>query len=310
MQIGPACYNIAPSRAITVTGPFLPWQRRYVVAKEEQVNSPGIAQPVVSGQEIGLRLFTMEPLSELTFLELDIMPIGTILYNASDPVPTVNAVQSAPFPLRDWTPAKARATWRVPGGDTTRSFDFDIGNGVVITTPPTNKVDVDLLVPSEQGLFDVPIPDGFVPLRDAGTRFATQVKCKATCVRSPAFSRPRFTQLVYLPGDAVAGSVGASVNLMPYATRVRVLAGEVPPSSALAVGEIVAQFSVDVMERAQGAALDPISALMPVFPIDFPTAHESLEVQVPQSEANVVRVSLTNPAKRANVVVVQDIAGI
>lgn len=310
MQIGPSCYNVAPQRTITVTGPFLPWQRRFVVAKQEQVNSPGIAQLVISGQEVGERLFTMEPLKELTFLELDIKPVGTVLYNAEEPVPTVNTVQGAPFPLRDWTPVKARATWYLPGGQVTRSFDFDIGNGVVITTPPTNKVDIDILVPSEEGLDLIPIPDDFVPLRTAGTRFATQVQCKATCVRSPAISRPRFTQLVYLPGDVPAGSVGASVNLMPYASRVRVLAGEIANSSALVIGDIVAEFSVDVVERVQGAALNPISALMPVFPIDFQTAHTSLDLAIPQSEANVVRVRNINPAKRANVIVMQDIIGI
>lgn len=312
MQTGPACYQIAPSRSITVTGPLLPWQRRFVVAKEEQVNSPGIAQPVISGQEVGLRLFTMEPLAELTFLELDIQPVGTLLYNAGDPVPTVDAVQSSPFPLKDWTPIKARATWYLPGGKGTRSFDFDIGNGVVITTPPTNKVDVDILVPSEVGLDLIPIPDNFVPLRDAGTRFATQVQCKATCVRSPALSRPRFSQLVFLDGATEAGSIGASVRLVPYVSRVRVLAGESPPRDPLVAGDIVAEFSTDVMERPQGTPLDPISDLFPVFPIDFPTTtpHASIDLPVPMPNANVVRVRMVNAARRANVIVVQDIMGL
>ncbi len=312
MQVGPSCYQLAPSRSISVTGPLFPWQNEFQVAMQEQVNSPAISQVVRSGPEVGERLFTMAPLSETSWIELDIRPRGTRFF-AADGESTVDEIASVD-PIRNiWTPVKARATYQALGGEM-RQFDFDVGVGVTIQVPPTNKVDVDLLVPKEEGIDEL-INTGAAPAVQAAAlrllRFATTVSCKATCVQyGNPVARPRYTQLYYLDGSVSAGSTGAQAKLQHDTGAVQILASPFAGGPVLALGDIVARFKLEIVTLPQGTAIDPFSSLFPFFDIPFvpaSTISVSENVPVPRSHSNAVRVRTPIPAVRANVLVVQEL---
>lgn len=209
MQIGPACYSIAPASKVSVQGRFQPFQNNLVVARQENNNPPAQFEEVVSNPGTGRRLFTMEPLKEATYMVLDIRPTGTVVYNTANQE-TVTISDIAGSGSR-WTPAKARITWQEAGG-ATQTVDVDINSGIFFSVPPTNQVDVDLLVPDEDGLTEalnsgaLPAPAFWIPARNPGVeglRFGTSVTCKATCVSSPSGKRACITRRVFLNDDSV-----------------------------------------------------------------------------------------------------------
>lgn len=294
MKVGPACYQIAPSRSISVTGPLFPWQNCFQIAKQQQVNAPGIAQVVRSDVETGERLFTMEPLPEVTWMELDIRPAGTVFFDEGDEV-TVDDIASANPILNFWAPIKVRVSYQALGSEI-RHFDCDVGVGSTIPVPPTNRVDVDLLVPCEDGIDEI-IASGAAPPVPAAQlrnrRFATTVSCKATVVHSPnPVARPKYTNLYYLDPGQDAGSVGAQAKLQEYTGRVQIIAGRWPPAGLpLTPGDTEAFYRVEPVELPQGVSPEPPPLPFGIFPIPFTTnGNLSERADVPRPFANVVRV--------------------
>ena len=320
MQIGPGCFTVAPARAIAVTGPAFPWKRQYVTKKQELDLSPGIVSSSRSDEFVGRRLFTMEPINQSSWFQLDIAPLGTIFFQDGDPIPTEDEIASAPSVLKNWTPVKARITYYLAGG-TVRQCDIDIGSGVSVAVPPTTKVDIDLLVWSDQG----PTPeelvaDSFAPGTASAlvnTRFATKVSAKATCVTyADGIPKLQCSQLVYLDSDNLAASgIGAQVPIPPGATSVQLhvsnLAGIAVP---IVPGQIRAQFRTEDTTVPQNSLppASPTNAGWPAENIDIvPTVSgdaESAEVPIPGSFANVIRLS-NDPVitTKANVVVAFEI---
>lgn len=317
MQIGPGCYEVCPAREISVNGPLFPWQNEYEVAKQEEVNSPATAQPVRSGPNVGRRLFTMDPMRELSWWEVDIRPKATVVFGNIGPGPvtpvTVDDVASANPILKGWTPVKVKVTYQETSGEV-RSFIADVGTGVTISVPPTNKIDVDILVPREDGIQEI-IDSGSAPPVQAEILrqlfFATTVSCKATCVTSPGLSRPRLTNLYFLDGSSVAGTAGFQTKLQAYASRVQIYAAPFAGGPALAAGDIIARFLREFVQTTQGVApIDPLAGLFPFFDIPILTTVPlalSEHMDIPRSLANVVRVRTANAAVRASVLVSQEL---
>lgn len=317
MQIGPGCFTVAPARAIAVTGPAFPWKRDYVTKKQELVNSPGINNPVRSDELVGRRLFTMEPLNSSSWMELDIVPLGTIFYQEGDPVPTEDDIASAPDVLKRWTPAKARVTYYLAGG-AIRQCDFDIGAGVTVAIPPTNKVDIDLLVWSDAGPTPQELIDSFFAPDTAGglvnTRFATKVSAKCTCINyASELPPPKFTQLAYL--DSTPGppsGVGAQIPLQSGASSVQLKVSNLL-GVPLVAGQIRANFRLEDTNVPQNVTppMSPVNVSWPETPIDLILVESgafNFDTPVPRSFANVVRVS-NDPtiSTSANVVIDQTI---
>ena len=314
MKIGPAGYTVAPARAIAVQGPLFPWQTQYRIAKQEQVDSPWLNQLVRSDMETGWRLFTMEPQQESYWFELDIRPLGTEIFGDSvnpvvdlpTAVPTVDDVAGSRAQLRTWTPAKARVLYPLAGG-TMRELRFDINTGVTVAIPPTNKVEVDLLVWADEGIDDIPSPNG-----DAnafrGVRFATLVSCKATLVQyANPVAKPRWTQLVYInPASANRGT--SQIPLIENAGTVVIDAGAVDPGINLAPGDVRAFMRNEFVVTPPTVLPDVLSVSSAQFPIDFDTGHNSKHVPIPGSQANVVRVEALNAGvSEFNAAVIQEI---
>jgi hypothetical protein len=288
---------------------MFPWQQLYRVAMQEVVNAPWFEQVVQSSPDVGRRLFTMEPIKNSSRFEIDIQPLGTTLYGDNtlipEDTPTLDTVVSGPRVLKTWTPAKALVTYYLASGQT-RSVRFDIGNGVTVGIPPTNKVDVDLLVWDDENIDEIPAPESSSVLREK-VRFATTVSCKATCVPySSSFPKARFTQVVFLPGGSADNAV--QIPLEPQADAVQILASAVVGSASdLVIGDILALYQTNFTDLPQGVAPDALSAAMPTSVIDFDTAHVSRRVAVPHSHANVVRLAITDPEKASNVTISQEI---
>lgn len=313
MQIGPGCFTVAPARAIAVTGPAFPWKRDYVTKKQELVLSPGINNPVRSDQIVGQRLFTMEPLNASSWFQLDIVPLGTIFYQDGDPVPTEDDIAGAPSVLKRWTPAKVRITYYLAGG-AIRQCDIDVGSGVSVAVPPTNKVDVDVLVWSDAGPTPQELVDSFFAPAAAGalvnTRFATKISCKATCVTyADAVPRIQCSQLVYL--DSTPGppsGIGAQVIIPSAATNVQLKVTNLL-GVAVVPGQIRAVFRTEDTTVPQNVAppVSPVNVGWPETAIDLILVESgafSLETPIPGDFANVVRIS-SDPTitTAANVVV-------
>lgn len=307
MQMGPACYSVAPARSISASGPVFPWQNEYEVAYQEENNSPGIDQVVKTSALVGERLFTMEPLGNLTWMELDIQPLATILFGGVTLDVDVDQVAGAIPLLKEWTRAKVRVYYQVTSGQV-RTFDADIGTGVVITVPPTNKVEVDLLIPREEGIDEIIATSAAPPVQGAGLRdlkFATTVNCKCTCVSSPSFSPARYTELHYLDNEEESGTDGQLVKLQRYASRVQCLATALTGTPALAVGDVVARYVTALVATGP----DALGGLFPNFTIPFLTPNTTEILQIPKPYANAVRVTAPGSAKhvQANVVVSQEL---
>lgn len=274
---------------------------------QELDNAPWLSQLVVSNERMGVRLFTMEPLSSgATWMELDIQPAGTLLFGDNplvlDEVPNIDQVVSTTPVLKGWTPAKAQVTYALAGGDA-RTVRFDIGNGVTVRIPPTNRVEADLLVWSDEDLDEVVAPPNVGTLR--GIDFATTVSCKATAVPSGSERPlPRFTQCVYLPGADVTNR-NAQVKLENQVDAVQIYASAVGALD-LVIGDITAAYRTEITDVPVGLP-DGLSGMFPLSIIDFDTAHVSRLVPVPHSHANVVRLANTAGNKNANVIVVQEI---
>ncbi len=317
MQIGPGCFTVAPARAIAVTGPAFPWKREYVTKKQELDVSPSIVSTARSDEFVGRRLFTMEPINSSSWFQLDIVPLGTIFFEDGDPIPTEDQIASAASVLKNWTPAKARITYYLAGGSI-RQCDVDIGAGVSVAVPPTNKVDVDILVWSDAGPTPAEmVAADFAPDTAAAlvnTRFATKVSCKATCVQyADAIPRIKCSQLVYLDSTpGVASGVGAQINIPPAATSVQLHVSNL-------LGVPIVPDQVRAQFRAEDATV-PQNILPPMTPVlvGWPAEDieivpntvggESANVPIPGAFYNVVRVS-NDPTitTSANVVVSFDI---
>jgi hypothetical protein len=288
---------------------MFPWQTKYRIAKQEVSNAPWINQQVVSDQESGRRLFTMEPIKFAGWFELDIQPQGTTLFGDNplipDAVPTLDRVVSGPEVLKNWTPAKARVIYTLASGET-RVVRFDIGSGVTVRLPPTNHVEVDLLVWSEEDLDEVIAPPTAAVLRGQ-VNFGTTVSCKATVVPfGSEIPKPRWVQVYYIPGNDVTNRQ-VQVPLENQVDAVQMYAAAIPPSAAdLVIGDIAAGFRTEVTDQPRGLP-DALSSAFPLAPIDFDTPHMSRRAEVPHSNANVVRVVMADPAKFANVFVMQEI---
>ena len=217
-----------------------------------------------------------------------------------------------PF-LKAWTPVKVRVTYQTNAGNL-NTFDADVGTGVTLQVPPTNKVDVDVLVPLRAGIQELIDNGSAPPLQGAALAlldFATTVICKATCVAyGNPVAKPRYTDLVYIDNQVPAGTNGVALKLQPYASNVQLLATAFAGSGALVIGDIDATLRFEVVKLPQGTAIDTLSALFPRFNIPFIGSPDvSEKVDIPRPHANVVRVQsggLVVP-KRANVLVSQEL---
>jgi len=205
MQIGPSCYQPAPGREISVRGLWYPYQNDLIVARQQEVfagNPDEFVESEDGPTSSGRRLFTMPPLDESSWMEVDIRPQGTIFNNEVEFGPPTSANVSTGV---KWTPARARITWTEQGG-AQQSVDVDIGAGTNFVVPPTNQVWVDLLVPNPDTLENVPVPSTIPPDVLAMVEYITTVSCKVTCVSSPGGNRACLTRLIYLGQDALRPS--------------------------------------------------------------------------------------------------------
>lgn len=214
--VAPACYSPAPAREISVVGSFFPLQNDLDVARQAQSTSnPDQVPTTVQGDDTtGRRLFTMDTMSESTYMLMDIRPIGQLVRLADDPAPTIAEVNGS---FQGYTFAKARITWQEEGS-ATRSIDIDIGSGICFSVPPTFQVSADLLIPSSRNLDflnGLGKPDNYPEFGQV--LFYTTVACKATCVMSPSRTIPCLTRQVFLQED----NIGRQYMLTPpYATHV------------------------------------------------------------------------------------------
>ena len=226
MQIGPSCYQPAPARQISVEGLWFPYQNNLLIARQQEVyaGSPeDLVETEYGDTATGRRLFTMPPMDQSSWIELDIRPVGTIFNNPVEwGEPTVPNVSTGV----KWTPARARITWTEQGGSM-QSIDVDIGAGTNFAVPPTNQVWVDLLVPDPDGLEQVIIPPT-IPFENLSqVKYFTTVSCKATCVSSPGANRACLTRLLYLGNDALPFGVRSQVTTVPRGTKsVEVFVGQ------------------------------------------------------------------------------------
>lgn len=306
MLVGPACYSPAPARQISVNGILNPFQNRKIIARQAKRNTPQSSATIFDPDDsTGDRLYTMDPLTDQTYLVLDIRPVGTVLFSDGEPIPPTNTVNGG---FR-YTFATARVTW-IEAGGAVQCVDVDIGAGTVFTVPPTNIVDVDLLIPDPQGIDQIPVPEGF----DRDQRFATTVSCKATCVRSPTPTQPTTQSCVYVQGDEDFGAVGQQIPIPRGADSVQIF-------SAPAVGHglpvdepenTIASFGVEPVPLAPGAAIPPPFDTWPTQQVGFSEdaqTRQTQRVQIPH-DFNVLRIRTGVAASdnRRNVCAVFNIA--
>ena len=95
--IAPSCYDPAPARQIIIEGRFNPWQNDGVVVAQRFENTPAIIElpTSVPGQFSGRRLYSMDPLAQATWMQVDVRAIATRLYRSSDPMPTVDQINGS-----------------------------------------------------------------------------------------------------------------------------------------------------------------------------------------------------------------------
>lgn len=205
MQIGPACYTVAPAQTISVDGRFFPYANNWILAQQQNANPPAFAETIITELQ-GKPMFRMEPLSSASFMIVDIRPWATQWTGSTGAIITVDDVAGQSV---RWTPAKARVTWYEAGG-VVQTVDVDINAGISFTVPPTNRVDVDLLRPDVRDLASIPVPAFW---KEFEARFATTVRCKVTCTSSPTINEACITRRVFvnnfdpLVGDLVANQL-------------------------------------------------------------------------------------------------------
>lgn len=239
MQLGPACYSVGGSRSLSVSGRFNPWQNNLVMARQQAVLDAQPDRRVQTDMEGGRRLFTMEPLAQTYWMNVDVFPEGSLLFLAGDPVPTESQIAGGV----KYTVAQLRVTW-TEAPSRQRTLDVDIGAGVSLTFPPTNQLSMDLLVPNPEFQQTRPDQDNKTSVRppfdSTAFNFASTITAKATCVYSPGVTRARLTRRIYLDG-ITGGTRDAREIELPRGARTVLIEGAPGVASApLVPGDIVA----------------------------------------------------------------------
>lgn len=237
MQIGPACYSVGGSRQVSVLGSFCPWQNDLEQQAQQGSLDPQPDREIRSVVDGGYRLFTMESLSQTSWMEVCVYPAGSVLFPTGSAPPTEGqAAQGVKY-----TPAQLRVTWTEPPSRQVIRL-LDIGAGIQFAVPPTNQVALDLLVPRSG--FSALRPDGKRNVRGgfdpAEFRFATTVVAKATCVTSPGRNRVTFTQRIYLDSVTNVSLDSRLIRLPPGTRRVVVEAAPGSTSAPFIAGALTA----------------------------------------------------------------------
>ncbi len=298
--IYPACYSPSPARRVSVDAIYEPYQWRSIVAVQQGVDDP---QTVPVRTALGLlavggwRLFTMDPISTATWMQIDVRPLATLVYSGSErPEPPSEGEIAGG--RQGYTPARARVGW-YEAGSVLHSIDLDIGAGLNIALPPTHQVEMDLLVPNPEGTDAIPVPDDYAPIR--GTlRFGTTVRAKATCIAAPATGRGReatISQLVYVDGTPalLAG------QQIPVPRGARYLQGYVGAAAGNTVAPTVSDTLIRFVQEwgatPPGQIPGPPVSLMPDIPVALASPTLSYRVPVPAGYPSV-RVSVEPGASR------------
>jgi len=258
--VSPSCYSPAPAREISVVGTFFPLQNDLVVARQaESTSNPDQVPTTAQGEDTtGRRLFSMDPMSEATYMLVDIRPIGQLVRQPEQGPPTIAEVNGS---FQGFTFAKARITWQEEGS-ATRSIDIDIGSGICFSLPPSFMVAADLLIPSDRNLEfldGIGKPANYPSFGDL--LFYTTVGCKVTCVSSPSGVRPCLTRQVYLASD---GAPRQFIAVPPYGDNVRLTANVASNFRDDPSGVV---FNYSILTQTNGGA---IPASGPAFLLDAP----------------------------------------